>query len=416
MLQKFILSSSLLSGACALTMRQNGCSFHINTEGAFAAPVNQFDSGQARAGVYETPSNFTVSGDTITDAQGRGCWWTPPALVLQCDPGQTPEAGFSIGCDGTVSFRGQSTFYECDTGADNLTMIYLGPNGSRCGQIILRSDGCYPAGCNGSTSVTTVASGTSSTLPLGGLTSYWDLISSLPTGTGSTPTIGPSVIPPSPTNTSTLPLGGLTSYWDLISTFPAGSGSTTTVPGATGTGTGAPPGQTGTPGTSCPGTLTPGTYEFPHLIIPLDSAHPDIAPGTSYFGEVNSTISSAFNFDIPPSASKKTCTAVFYFPTQTQLETSSYNITGSEAAVQFARLSAPVGNGTSYANVPAVAEPYGNVTLAPGNAYTVAALPCPAGQGVAFEMRSAGTGGNATALRYFQDYNPCPIGLYIIVS
>ncbi|KAI1120139.1 hypothetical protein F5Y10DRAFT_273364 [Nemania abortiva] len=410
MLQKLVLPSFLLSGAYALTMRQNGCSFRLRTEGTINVPVNQFDSGQARAGVNETPSNFTVNGDVLTDAQGRGCWWTPPALILQCDPGQTPEAGFSIGCDGAVSFQGQSTFYECDTGADNLTMLYLAPNGSRCGQITLRSDACFPAGCNGPASativITTVASSTS-TLPLGGLTSYWDLVSSLSTGAGSAPTIGPSIIPPGIINTSTLPLGGLTSYWDLISSLPTGSGSAT-APGATATGTGSAPAPTGS---ACPGDLTPGTYEFPHLIIPLDSSHPDVAAGTSYFGEVSTNISSAFNFDIPSEAAGKTCTVVFYFPLQSQLVTSSYNFTGP-GGVYFARLSAPVSTDTSYANVPAVAESYGATTLAPGNAYSVAALPCPAGQSVAFEMSSgAANGGNSTDLRYFQDYNPCPIGL-----
>ncbi|KAI0870422.1 ubiquitin 3 binding protein But2 C-terminal domain-containing protein [Hypoxylon argillaceum] len=340
MLQKLILVTSLLRGASALALRrQSACSFHLRTDGALAAPVGQFDSGQARAGPGETPANFTVTGDTVTDAQGRGCWWTPPALVLQCDAAQGPEAGFTIACDGAVSFKGQSTFYACDTGADDLAMISLAPHGSPCGEVRLYADGCFPGSCGASP---TASSGTS-------------------------------------TSTNTLPLGG------------------------------------GTPGSSCPGDLSPGAYEFPHLIIPLDSANPSFTAGTSYFGAVNATVSTAFTFDIPTSATGKTCTAVFYLPTQSQLETSSYNLTGS-GAVRFARLEGAVSEGTSYASLPAVAEAYNETTLVPGNAYTVAALACPAGGSVTFEMSGAGGGGNATDFRYFQDYNPCPIGLYVTVS
>jgi hypothetical protein len=125
-------------------------------------------------------------------------------------------------------------------------------------------------------------------------------------------------------------------------------------------------------------------------------------------------VSSAFNFDIPASAAGKTCTVTFYLPLQSQLETTSYNLTGS-GVVRFARLGGAVSGGTSYANVPEVAEAYGETTLVPGNVYTIAALPCPAGESVALEM-SAVMGGNTTDLRYFQDYNPCPIGLYVIES
>ncbi|KAI8948605.1 ubiquitin 3 binding protein But2 C-terminal domain-containing protein [Xylaria longipes] len=343
MLQKSAAFSSLLGGAYALTMRQSGCSFHMRTEGAVSAPVGQYDSGQTRAGPNETPSSFTLNGDTLTDSKSRGCWWTPPAMVLQCDVGQTPESGFSVGCDGTVSYNGQTTFYKCETGADNLTMIYLGPNGSQCGEVTLHADGCYPGDCSGQ-------------------------------GTGA-------------------------------GTSPPAASSTASTPSS--------PGQTGTPGGSCPGELT-GAYQYPHLIIPVDSANADSAPGTSYFGEVTSTISSAFNFDIPQSDSGKTCNLVFYFPAQSQLETSSYTFSGS-GAVEFIRLSSPVTEGTSYSNLPSVAESYGQETVAPGNGYTLGSFACPAGQSVAFEMKAA-SGDTSTSLRYFQDYNPCPIGLYITVS
>ncbi|KAI0813676.1 ubiquitin 3 binding protein But2 C-terminal domain-containing protein [Xylaria sp. FL0064] len=333
MLQKSLLLSSALGGARALVIRQSGCSFHLRTEGVVSAPVSQYGSGQACAS-NDTASTFNVNGGTLTDAQNRGCWWTPPATVMQCDVGQIPESGFSIGCDGTVTFNGQTTFYSCDTGADGRTPTAGG--------------GATPTGSQGGAGSTTPAA-----TPTGGSP-----------GTNSSP------------NT------------------PSG------------------PSQTGTPG-SCPGTLS-GTYQYPHLIIPVDSSNAKLAPGTSYYGQVTSTISSAFNFDIPQSYAGKTCTAVFYFPTQDQLQTSSFSFSGS-GAVEFSRLSGPVSAATSYVNLPGVSRSYGQQTIAPGNAYTLTSFPCPAGESVAFEM-SAAQGDSSTNLRYFQDYNPCPIGLYITVS
>ncbi|KAI1748745.1 ubiquitin 3 binding protein But2 C-terminal domain-containing protein [Xylaria castorea] len=570
-------------------MRQSGCSFHMRTEGALlGAPVSQYDSGQTRAGPNETPSSFTLNGNTLTDAKGRGCWWTPPAMVLQCDVGQTPEPGFSIGCDdGTVSHNGQTTFYECETGADNLTMIYLGPNGSRCSEITLHADGCYPSGCSGQGTGSGSGSGSASpaasstgTLPLGGGLTTYPVPPSYPTGSGSgsgsgstppgnspsgtSPGSGPGGASPGTSGTGTLPSGGSTTYpvppsyptgtigtspgsagstppgqypggtptgstngqsptpgggtppgqypgntptggtsngasptpsgqspgstpigstptggsgstppgqypgsTPSESTHPGGAGSTpsgqypggtpsgstpngasptpsgNTSPSGSGSGTGSstppgqypggaptttgtgssagstptsPGGQTGTPGVSCPGELQPGAYEYPHLIIPVDSAAADSAAGTSLFGEVTSTISSAFNFDIPASDAGKTCHLVFYLPTRGQLETSSYTLSGgSGVAVEFGRLSGPVTEDTSYSNLPGVAESYGRRTLAPGNGYALASFACPAGRSVAFEMRAA-EGDASTSLRYFQDYNPCPLGLYITVS
>ncbi|KAI0551500.1 ubiquitin 3 binding protein But2 C-terminal domain-containing protein [Xylaria curta] len=582
MVQKTAAFSSLLGGAYALTMRQSGCSFHMRTEGALGAPVSQYESGQTRAGSNETPSSFTLNGNTLTDAKGRGCWWTPPAMVLQCDVGQTPESGFNVGCDGTVSYNGQTTFYECETGANDLRMIYSGPNGSQCSEITLHADGCYPSGCSGQGTGPGSGSGSaspaSSTLPQGGPSSY-PVIPSSPVGgsgggsgsgstppgnspSGTSPGSGPGGASPGSSGAGTQPLGGSTTYpgspsypTGTIGTSPGGEGSTppgqypggtptggtsngvgptpsgstpsggvgsstpsgqypgstpigstptggsgstpsgqypgstpsesapsggagstppgqypgstpsestpngasptlsgSTPPGGSGTGsstspgeypgstpsgttsngagstppgqyptgtgsspasTPGTPGQSGTPGTSCPGELT-GAYQYPHLIIPVDSANANSAPGTSNFGEVTSTISTAFNFDIPQSDSGKTCNLVFYFPTQSQLETSSYTFSGS-GAIEFGRLSSPVTKGTSYSSLPSVAESYGQKTVTPGSGHTISSFACPAGQSVAFEMKAA-KGDTSTSFRYFQDYNPCPLGLYITVS
>lgn len=566
MLQRSILLSSALGGgARALTMRQAGCTFHINTEGTVSGPVGQYESGQTRTGPDDAPSSFTINGDTLTDGQNRGCWWTPPALVLQCDVGQIPEAGFTIGCDGTVSYNGLTTFYNCDTGVDGLHMIYLAPNGSNCGEITLTADGCYPDSCGGAgetpgsgttpgegspteggggyptggsestptgdsgeSGETAAPGGESTPAPTGGEgtpTGGEGGSGGYPTGgTGETPGGGtpgagegggyptgggegpgaggacptqggsggtapgsggetsapgggagggyptggegtsPGAAEGTPTNGGgeTTPTGGsgestpgnegttpggyptgdestptngggettLTNGGGEGTTSPGGgsgggypTGGEGSTPGATPTGSssgggsgssGAPsgPGQTGAPGGgSCPGELG-STYQYPHLIIPVDSSNADSAPGTSYFGEVSPTLSSAFNFDIPGSYSGKTCTVVFYFPEQSQLETSSYTFSGS-GSIECVRLSGPVAQDTCYSNLPSVRQSYGTQTVAAGNAYTITSFECPAGEAVAFKLSTAGSD---TSFRYFQDYNPCPIGLFITAS
>lgn len=124
-------------------------------------------------------------------------------------------------------------------------------------------------------------------------------------------------------------------------------------------------------------------------------------PGTSYFGEVSSTISSIFDFDIPSSDAGKTCSLIFLFPKQVDLQTSSFTFSGS-GNIDFSMLKSPADASTSYANMPAVAMDYGMTMVAPGNSYTIASFACPAGQKVAFEMSAK----DDTMLKYFQDYNP----------
>jgi hypothetical protein len=91
--------------------------------------------------------------------------------------------------------------------------------------------------------------------------------------------------------------------------------------------------------------------------------------------------------------------------------TSSYTFSGS-GGVEFWKLSSPAVEGeTSYNSCPAKSQSLGSVTLAPGNSYVVATFACPAGERIGYEMAAEGS----TSFRYFQDYNPSPIGLYITV-
>ena len=310
----------------ALVMR-TGCSLQLIVSGGITGSVGQISSGQARVGDGLTATNFTLDGSGLTDSQGRGCFWTPPTLTLQCDVGQIPAQGFTIGCDGKVDYNGQTEFYECDaaTDIDDGYNLYLEPNGINCQKVTFTANGCQP----------------------------------------SCPSPSPS---PSPTASPTPP----------------------------------PPAPK-----TCPANLA-GPYEYPHLIIPVDKASPDTASGTSFDGMITSSISTIFNFDIPSGDAGKTCTLVFLFPEKKDLETSSFEFTG-DGVLEFEQLTSPATKITTYNNQPSVAKDLGTKTVSPGNSYTIATFDCPAGQTVGFEIKATGH----TALNFFQDYNPSPLGLYI---
>ncbi|TGO37740.1 hypothetical protein BHYA_0090g00300 [Botrytis hyacinthi] len=159
---------------------------------------------------------------------------------------------------------------------------------------------------------------------------------------------------------------------------------------------------------SCPTNLD-DTYSSPNLIIPISSASPDKAYGTSYDGVVNSTVSSLFNFDIPASYASKTCSLVFLFPTQDMLETSSYTFSGS-GAIDFKQLSTTVTTSSTYNSIGSTATDFGSKTITPGSWTVVNTFACPAGQAISYEMTA---GGSDTDLWWFEDYNPSPIGLFI---
>ncbi|TPX11133.1 uncharacterized protein E0L32_007994 [Thyridium curvatum] len=305
--------ASLAALAQGLVIR-DGCTFHLDVDGT---PVGQVEGGQAKFGNGLKATNFVINGDVLSDGTGRGCWWTPPTKVLQCDAGQAPTSGFGIACDGTFSYKGQTQFFKCESG-DGLWNIYLEDgHGQNCGPISLRSDGCH-ADC-------------------------------------------------------------------------------------------APPPPPPPPAPKCPVELT-GSWEFPHLIVPVDSANPDKASGTSYDGNVSPTVSSIFNFDIPAGDAGKTCQLVFLLPKKEDLETSDYKLSGS-GALDFVWLNGVANLQTTYNNAPGAKMDLGTVTVAPGNSYAIANFDCPAGQTISFEIKEGG--GADTNLWYFQDYNPSPIGLYI---
>jgi glucan endo-1,3-beta-D-glucosidase len=145
--------------------------------------------------------------------------------------------------------------------------------------------------------------------------------------------------------------------------------------------------------------------------VPVDSANPSVAKGTSYFATISPTVSSIFNFDIKPEDAGKTCSLVFLFPKQENLETSSFTFNG-KGGMKVTSLTAPATEQTTYDTVPAAGHISNTISnVAPGNEYFVASMACPAGERIGVEVSST----DGLDLEYFQDYNPSPIGAYITV-
>ncbi|RJE21277.1 hypothetical protein PHISCL_06399, partial [Aspergillus sclerotialis] len=266
-----------------------------------------------------------------------------------------------------------------------------------------------PGGGGAGTSVVPVSSAPSPSVPGGGA------------GGVTTPAPGHSSVPGGGAVTvrttqviTTCPGGGPSG----VPSGPGGGAGPSGVPsgpggGAGPSGTPSSPGggaaPSGTAGPSCPTDLS-GDYEYPHLIIPIDSSAPSKAAGTSFNGTVTDTVSTIFNFDIPNSDAGKTCSLVFLFPHLQDLETSSYSFSG-DGKVDFALLDSVATQSTSYDNAPGIKQDLGQFTISPGNSYLVSTFKCPAGQAVSYEMKNQGS----TNLDFFEDYNPSPLGLYITV-
>ncbi|KAF2764830.1 glycoside hydrolase [Teratosphaeria nubilosa] len=164
-------------------------------------------------------------------------------------------------------------------------------------------------------------------------------------------------------------------------------------------------------GSSCPANLN-GAYQYPHLIVPVDSSKPTEALGTQYNGTITPTVSTIFNFDIPSSYSGKTCSLVFLFPEQSQLETSAYTF-NNEGGITVNELSSAATQSTTYNTVPSASKSdIGSVSsLQSGNSYVVATYSCPAGTTQSFEFISSG----GLDLEFFEDFNPSPLGAYVTV-
>ncbi|TVY75844.1 putative but2-like protein [Lachnellula suecica] len=339
-------------GASAVSIPRD-CTFTLSASGGQSGTVGQLSDGQNRVGGNNPTGTYTISNGQITDSQGRGCILTPPTTQFQCDVGATPTGGFAIGTQGQVTYNGSTTFYACPA-TDSMYNIYTTSvqGQAKCVEIELSASGCYASQTSSQQSKTTQQSC------------------------------------PAPSTVT------VTSFVTQASQSSISSKASSSAPASTAS------------STTCPANLS-GSYQYPHLIVPVSSTSPNTAAGTSYNGNIDSTTSSIFNFDIPSSYTG-TCSLVFLFPEQSQLETSSYTFSGN-GVLDFKQLSTVATQSTTYANQGTVKSDLGDFTVKPGTSTVVATFACPAGQAVSYEISSV----SGTSLEYFQDYNPSPIGLYI---
>ncbi|KAL2814271.1 PAP2-domain-containing protein [Aspergillus granulosus] len=394
-MKNFAAIAAFAAGANALVPRGNSCCFTLTASGGASGIVGQLDDGQNRIGGDLPPGQFCIESDgSITDGNGRGCILTPPTTQFQCDEGASPSPGFSVNSNGQLEYDGSTHFVACATGQDNELNIYTteSEDVTKCQTVQLNADSCSGSG---------TGTGSSSG---GGQSPTAQPSSTIPTISPSS--TGPSVRPTPPcvsSETPGMPVPG-------ESNGVPGPGSP---PSQTPTGT-LPPqsSQTPQPSSECCQTDLSGDYEFPHLIIPVDSSSPDNAAGTSYNGTVSSTVSTIFNFDIPASDAGRTCSLVFLFPKQEDLETSSFSFSG-DGRVSFGALSEPATPSTTYNNAPSISQSLGELTISPGHSYAIHTFACPAGQAVGYAISNAGS----TSLDFFEDYNPspaCVVGFYIL--
>ncbi|KAI0595534.1 ubiquitin 3 binding protein But2 C-terminal domain-containing protein [Biscogniauxia sp. FL1348] len=326
-----------MSMAYVLVPRANaGCGFHLATKGSFNGAIGEINSGQARAGTDMPPSLFTWFGDAFVDRLSRGCWWTPPTYVLQCDFNQQPDHGFSIDCHGGLLFNGQSTFYQCPTGDGDEVNIYLGPNGGNCAEITIQADDCRPP-CS------SIAPSQAS--PTGRPPTFSSTSNNPPSGQ-PTPTTGTAQQPSSP-------------------------------PGAASPTTPAPTLTTTSPTTSTTTTSTCTTVG-PEEIVLIDKAHPDTSygPNGPMDIQVSPNASSIFNFRFADTDAGKMCELFFALPPpspsapNTSNPSSSpqpfYYLTGDTGIVDFAALDGWADANTTYNTAPRVSRPLDAVALLGG--------------------------------------------------
>lgn len=162
-----------------------------------------------------------------------------------------------------------------------------------------------------------------------------------------------------------------------------------------------------TSGSACQTTLS-GAYQTPHLIVPISSEHPEQSYGTQYNGQMNSTVSTIFNFDIPESYEGRQCSLIFLLPAKKDLTTSSYDFNDS-GSLGCTELNSAANTKTSWENAPSAKKDLGSIELQSGNSYVIATAECQAGTTQSYELSSKG----GLSLSFFEDYNPSALGLFI---
>ncbi|KAF9693851.1 hypothetical protein EKO04_008437 [Ascochyta lentis] len=439
-------------GANALVAREASQCIQLQASGGQSGVLGQLGDGQNRVGGGHPTGCYCLSSGGFTDSNGRGCILTPPTTQFQCDVGASPTTGFAIGSSGSVTYNGSSKFYACPA-TDNEYNVYTTPvdGQDKCVEISLSSAGSCGSGSAQSSAPAASQPPKSSAAPQPSQPAQSYPAQSQPAPKPSQPAqSAPAPKPSQPAQSQPAPKPSQPAQSYPAQSQPAQSApapkpsqpaqsapapkpsapapkpsqpaqsqpapkpsqpaqsAPAPKPSAPAQSAPAPaPSAPAQSGNKCPTDLN-GEYQYPHLIIPVDSQQSSKAFGTSYNGKVDSHTCSIFNFDIPTSYSGKTCSVVFLFPEQKDLETSSFTVSGS-GKVNFSKLKGPASQQTTYANQPGKESDLASMSVAPGNSYAITSGDCAAGQTVSYEI----CGNGDFSLDYFQDYNPSPIGLYV---
>lgn len=380
-------------GANALVARDAPQCVQLKASGGASGVLGQLGDGQNRIGGGHDTGCYCLSNGGFTDSSGRGCILTPPTTQFQCDSGATPTTGFAVASGGGVTYNGNGKFYACPVNDKGEYNIYTkpAPGQDKCVEISLSSAGSCGAGATPKPN---------QPAPKPSQPAYSQQPAPMPSKPAESPKPQPpaQTCPAPVTVTMTVTAKKPAPTPEQPAPQPSKPAPQPSKPTEQ-----APPQTTA----SCPADLN-GNYQYPHLIVPVDSSSPNKAYGTFYNGKVDKTTCSIFNFDIPASYSGKKCSVVFLFPKKEDLETSDYTVSGS-GQCSFSKLSSPADQQTSYANQPKKAIDLASISVAPGNSYVIVSGDCEAGKTVSYEMCSQGD----FSLDFFQDYNPSPLGLYV---
>lgn len=414
-------------GASAAVLKRSDCCFELTASGSgdVSGTLGQLNDGQNRVGGDYPAAKYCINqSGAITDSNGRGCILTPPTTQFQCDEGASPTTGFSIGNGGDVTYNGSTQFYACPA-ADGEYNIYTKPveGQDKCVEITLSTDGKCASGSTPAASTPVASTPVPVASTPGDVTSTLTQYTTECSTTGSTPApsapVPVSSAPPAettpagptPSNTQPAPESPPASSIQSV-TVPASSASTPvasqpqpSTPAAT------PPTTPSSSGSSACPTNLDGDYQYPHLIVPVNSTAPSDSYGTQYNGEISESVCSLFNFDIPADWSAGTCSVLFLLPQKEELETSNYTLSGSGGEAVFKELSAPADETTTWDSVPEAKGELGSWALEAGKRFVVQSVECSAiaDQTLGYEVCAQG----GLELEWFQDWNPSPIGLFV---
>jgi hypothetical protein len=389
-------------GANAYVARANTQCFKLSASGGASGVLGQLDDGQNRIGGNHPTGCYCLDGNGgFTDSSGRGCILTPPTTQFQCDVGATPTNGFVVSSSGSVTYNGSGKFYACPVNDSGEYNVYTtpAPGQTKCVEISLGSAGSCGASASQPAASKPAGSYPAATPPAATKTKPSETPKPTPEAPKPTPE-APKPSMPAPQESECVPkvvTVTVTQPMAPPASMPAPSKPAPSAPAPS------KPAASG----ACPQDLN-GNYQYPHLIVPVDSEHPDKAYGTSYNGTISAHICTIFNFDIPASYAGKTCSAMFMLPKKEDLETSDYTISG-QGECTVSKLKGNANAQTTWSNAPAKAGDLASVELSPGNTYTVESGDCEAGKTVSYEICGSGD----FSINYFQDYNPSPIGMYI---